>query len=133
MLVMRFNRVGRRNQPYFRIVVQEHTVAPGGRHVAVVGSYDPHSKEGVFKQEEIQKWISRGVQLSDSVHNLLVRQGIVQLPKRPVKVPHKEKTEESVPSAKQASAAVKDQETVVAEQAQETPKEEKKEESTTAQ
>lgn len=122
---MRFNRVGRRNQPYFRIVVQEHTVAPGGRHIAVVGSYSPHSKQGVFKQEEIQKWISHGVQLSDSVHNLLVRQGIVNMPKRPAKIPRTEKSDE--PAQTEGVSAPTESAPVAEKDQEATPKEEKKE------
>ncbi|MCA9364868.1 MAG: 30S ribosomal protein S16 [Candidatus Moranbacteria bacterium] len=81
MLAIRLNRVGRHNRSQFRVVVQEHTVAPGGRHVAVVGSYDPHSKKGNFRSEEIQRWISNGAKPSSSVHNLLVRFGVLEASK----------------------------------------------------
>ncbi|KKQ00443.1 MAG: hypothetical protein US09_C0011G0001, partial [Candidatus Moranbacteria bacterium GW2011_GWD1_36_198] len=39
MLTIRFSRVGRKNKAQFRVVLQQHTAAPTGRHVAVLGSY----------------------------------------------------------------------------------------------
>ena len=99
MLTIRFNRVGRRNHAQYRIVVQEHSVAPGGRHLAVVGSYDPHTKKAILKKQEILKWISNGAQPSDTVHNLLLKQQIIvgQKKRRKGKLPKpsEEKTQES--------------------------------------
>jgi len=97
MLTMRFNRVGKKGQALYRITVQEKTIAPGGRHVEIVGSWNPHKKQGTFQKERIQYWISQGVELSDTVHNLLVMQGIFEGKKRTVKVPKPEK-KESEPS-----------------------------------
>lgn len=87
MLTIRFNRTGRKNRPNYRVVLQEHTVAPGGRHVEILGSYDPYSKQSVLKRERIHYWIEHGAQLSDTVHNLLVRENVVTEPKRSVKMP----------------------------------------------
>jgi small subunit ribosomal protein S16 len=89
MLTIRFNRTGKRNKAQFRIVVQEHSVAPGGRHVEVLGSYDPHSKKSVFRADRIKYWISKGAQVSDSVWNLLVKNSIVDGAKRVVKMKKK--------------------------------------------
>ncbi len=83
MLKIRFNRIGRRNKVYYRIVVQEHTAAPGGRHVAVVGSHDPHTKTTVLKEDAIRHWLNVGAQPSDTVYNLLVAKGIILGKKRP--------------------------------------------------
>ncbi len=86
MLVIRFSRTGKRNKAQFRIVVQEHSVAPKGRHTEIVGSWNPHSKQGVFKKERIEYWISQGAQISDSVHNLLVKQGVINDAKRAIRL-----------------------------------------------
>lgn len=87
MLTIRFNRSGRKHRPSYRVVLQEHTVAPGGRHVEVLGSYDPYSKQTVLKRERVQYWIEQGAQPSDTAHNLLVREGILTEKKRSVKMP----------------------------------------------
>ena len=96
MLTIRFSRVGKKNKAQFRIVLQEHTASPKGRHVEVLGSYDPHQKKGVFKAERIKYWISKGVKISDSVYNLFVRQGIISGKKRAKKIKTKAKAGEDV-------------------------------------
>lgn len=109
MLVIRFNRVGRKNKAQYRIAVQEKNAAPGGRHKAIVGSYDPHSKAITLQADEIKRWIANGAQPSDSVHNLLVREGVITAPKRTVKLPEKvveETPVEEAPAAAEAEAPV---------------------------
>ena len=93
MLAIRFERVGRKNKAQFRIVLQEHTVAPGGRHIAVLGSYDPHQKKAVLKADKIKEWITKGAQVSDSAYNLFVREGVIDGKKRAIKM-EKPKTKE---------------------------------------
>ena len=77
MLAIRLNRTGKRNRAHFRVVVQEHTKAPGKRHVEILGSYDPHKKTTLLNKNRILYWVSQGAQVSDAVHNMLVREGIV--------------------------------------------------------
>ena len=86
MLTIRFERVGRKNRAQFRIVLQEHTVAPGGRHVAVLGSYDPHQKKAVIKADKVKEWIAKGAQVSDSVYNLFIKEGVIEGKKRAIKM-----------------------------------------------
>mgnify|MGYP003515389090 FL=1 len=87
MLAIRLNRTGKRNRAHFRVVVQEHTKAPGKRHVEIVGSYDPHKKTTILKKDRILYWVSQGAQVSDAVHNMLVREGIVEAKKIAKKMP----------------------------------------------
>lgn len=89
MLTIRLARVGKKNKAQFQIVLQEHAIAPGGRHVEVLGSYDPHSKATVLKEEKIKYWLSKGAQASPTVHNLLVSKNIVSGKKIAVKIPKK--------------------------------------------
>jgi small subunit ribosomal protein S16 len=103
MLTIRFARTGKRNKAQFKILLQEHTVAPGGRHVEVLGAYDPHSKQAVLKEERIKYWLSKGATASDTAHNLLVSKGLISEKKRAVKLPAKAK-EEAV--AKEGEASV---------------------------
>ena len=96
MLVMRMNRVGRRNRAFFRLAVQEKTVAPGGRHVEMVGSWDPHKKIAVLKNDRIVHWLGKGAQPSDTVYNLLVSQGVIEGKKRSVQMERPVKKEEAI-------------------------------------
>lgn len=86
MLTIRFNRVGKKNQAYFRIALQEKTKAPGKRHVEMLGSYDPHKKVAVIRKERVLYWVGQGAEVSDSVHNLLVREGVMTGEKKTVKM-----------------------------------------------
>lgn len=80
-------------------------MAPTGRHIEIVGSWDPHQKKGVFKNERIQYWLGEGAQASDTVHNLLVSQKIIEGAKRAVKMKKVEKPAEEVPAEEKKEAA----------------------------
>lgn len=126
MLTIRLARVGKTNKAQYKIVLQDKTVAPGGRHVEILGAYDPHSKQAVLKEERIKEWISKGAQLSDTVHNLLVRKKVITDKKRAVKMPAKVA---EVPASENKSEEVKTEEVKPEElKAEEAPKEEVKEE-----
>lgn len=87
MLAIRFNRTGKRNHASFRVVLQEHTKAPGKRHVEILGSYDPHKKTTILNKERILYWIGQGAQTSPVVTNLLVREGVIERKKIAKKMP----------------------------------------------
>ncbi len=91
MLVIRFQRVGRKNDPAFRIVVTEKQNAAKKKHLEILGSYYPKTKHTVLKAERIKYWLSKGVQLSDTAHNLLVRNKVIEAKPRLIKM--KQKTE----------------------------------------
>ena len=133
MLTVRFARVGKNKRAQFKIVLQEHTIAPGGRHVEILGSYDPHLKKAVLKEDRIKYWITQGVQFSDSVYNLMITNGVISADKRKVKLPAKkveEKEEGSAEAPKEGEEkpAEEAKEEVKVEKKEETPKEEAKKE-----
>ena len=108
MLAIRFNRTGKRNQAHFRVVLQEHTKAPGKRHIEILGSYDPHKKTTILKKERILYWIGQGAQVSPVVSNLLVREGVIQAKKISKRMPRpvvKEPVVEETPVASEAPVA----------------------------
>ena len=77
MLTIRLFRIGKKNQPIFKIVVTDKKNPPqGGRFVEQVGFYNPITKESSLKTEKIQHWLSVGAQLSDTCRNLFIRNGI---------------------------------------------------------
>lgn len=95
MLMIRFQRTGRRNDPAFRIAVTEKRSKPKSGGVELLGSYHPKTKKTVLRNERILYWLSMGAKLSPTVHNLLVAKGVIQGAKIPmVKMASKEvKTE----------------------------------------
>ncbi len=100
MLRIRLRRTGRKNQPFFQIVVIEKGAPPkGGRAKEVVGFLNPVTKESNVKKERVKYWMSVGAQPSDRVHNLLVDQGVIKEDKKAVHSIAKEE-EKPEPEAK---------------------------------
>lgn len=78
MLKIRLQRIGKRGQAYFRLVVTEHTVKPQGKYLELLGSYDPHKKALLAEGERIKYWLGQGAQLSPTANNLLITKGVIQ-------------------------------------------------------
>jgi len=78
MLMMRLQRVGRKNDPSYRIVVTDKRTGPkSNKHVAIIGSYNPKMSHIQLDTEAATDWLSKGVQPSDTVHNILVKQKVI--------------------------------------------------------
>ena len=91
MLVIRFLRTGRKHYPFYKIVVTDKKNPPrAGRFLEELGFYNPLTKEKRVKKERVEYWLSVGAKASDTVHNLLVKEGIVKKEKISV---HKKKKE----------------------------------------
>jgi small subunit ribosomal protein S16 len=98
MLVIRFLRVGKRNQPFFAIVVTEKKRGPkSGRSIEKLGFYNPLKGEGKLHAERIKYWLSVGAKPSDTVWNLLVSEKIVKGKKIPVHAKGTSKAQEQPP------------------------------------
>jgi small subunit ribosomal protein S16 len=79
MIVIRLIRRGKKNQPFFRIVVTDKRNSPkGGRFLEILGFFNPLTKEKGFKKERIKYWLSVGAQTSDRVHNLLIDEKVIE-------------------------------------------------------
>ena len=82
--MIRLLRVGKKNQPFFKIVVTPKSNPPGGgRFVEEVGVYNPLTKERFLRKERIQYWLSKGAKLSPTVHNLFVEEKLIEMEKIP--------------------------------------------------
>lgn len=89
MLVIRLFRVGKVNQPSFKIVVTDKRKPPrAGRFVEEVGFWNPITKEKVLRQDRIKYWLSVGAKPSPTIHNLLISEKIIEGKKIPL---HKKK------------------------------------------
>lgn len=94
MLTIRLTRVGKKNDPSFRVIVVESKRKPQpGNYLEMVGSYDPRTDRIDLKAERIKHWLSMGATTSETVHNLLVSNKIIDakkinvLPKKTVAKP----------------------------------------------
>ncbi|HTH93438.1 MAG TPA: 30S ribosomal protein S16 [Candidatus Paceibacterota bacterium] len=79
MLKIRLQRIGGKNEAAFRLVVTESKNGPqSGKFLEILGSYTLKSNEVTLKKERIQHWLKHGVQVSDTAHNMLIKQGIIE-------------------------------------------------------
>jgi len=104
MLRIRLLRAGKKNQPFFKVVVTDQKNPPrGGRPKEKVGFYNPLTKERKLNKERILYWLSVGAKPSDTVLNLMISEGIVEGKKVDVfKKPKKEKEKEKPVEEKSA-------------------------------
>lgn len=109
--MIRFQRVGRKNDPSFRIAVLPKTAGPkAGKYVDLVGTYNPRTKEATVKADSIKEWIAKGAQVSPTVMNLLINKGVLEGKKvnvLPLKTPIKKEVpaEEAAPAPKAEAPA----------------------------
>jgi small subunit ribosomal protein S16 len=108
MLTFKLSRRGKKKQPTYRLVVVDKKKDPWGMIKEDVGSYNPHTKKSQFKIERIKFWISKGAQPSPTVHNILVKEKILDAAKKRIKI--KKKKGEEKPAAAPAAAAPKKEE-----------------------
>ncbi|MDP3763375.1 MAG: 30S ribosomal protein S16 [bacterium] len=99
MLVIRLQRVGKKNKASFRIVLQDKQWKPQGKALELFGFYDPHSKEKKVQEERVKFWISKGAQVSPTLHNMFVGMNILSGEKVKVWKPKKgsDKKESAAP------------------------------------
>lgn len=75
--MVRLQRVGRKNDPSFRVVVVDHReAAQTGKVLEVVGSHDARGDRTELKADRIKHWIAQGAQVSPTVNNILVKKGV---------------------------------------------------------
>lgn len=79
---MRLLRLGDKKNPMYRVVVVDSRKAATGEYIECVGIYQPTSDPAVVKidVERAKDWISKGVQPTDTVRNLLVKTGAMEKP-----------------------------------------------------
>jgi small subunit ribosomal protein S16 len=106
MLMIRFQRIGRTNDPAFRIVLLEKTrAAKAGNITEQLGTYNPRSKALTLDEVRVKEWIAKGAQPTGSIHNLLVTKGIITSKKVNVLQKHTPQKNEKAIAAEAAAAA----------------------------
>jgi small subunit ribosomal protein S16 len=104
MLVIRYFRTGKKNQPYFKIVVTDKRMPTrGGRFKEEVGFVDPVKKIKKVNAERAKYWLSQGAQPSDTVYNLFVSEKILEGKKRDLHHEKKVKEGAAAPAAAPAT------------------------------
>lgn len=108
MLKIRLQRIGRKHEPAFKLVlIESKNSSKSGRFLEVLGSHDFRGdKKPIIAKDRVEYWMKNGAKLTDTVHNLLVTEKVISgkkinvLPKKTVK------KEESKEEAKVEAAPV---------------------------
>ena len=104
MLTIRLTRKGKKNQPFFRVVlVDKRRSSTGGRSIEDLGYIDPLKKRRSLNAERIKYWISKGAKTSVTIHNLLVTEKVIDEPK--IKVSNISKKKQAEIAKAKADAA----------------------------
>jgi len=76
---IRLRRMGAKKKPFYRVVVADQLSPRDGRFIEFVGTYDPRIDPPVINLDaaRVAHWIKSGAQPSDSVAQLLRREGIL--------------------------------------------------------
>ena len=83
MLMMRLQRVGRKNNPAYRVVVVDKRSSTKSNKITdLIGNYNPKLGQININGEKAKQWLSQGVQASDTVHNMLISLKVIEGKKR---------------------------------------------------
>ena len=77
---IRLKRIGRRNRPFYRIIIIHSRKRRDGSAIEQVGWYNPiesnKEKNYVLKEDRILEWLKLGAQVTDPVNKLMKRSGL---------------------------------------------------------
>ena len=77
---LRLKRMGSKKKPFYRIVAADSRVARDGKFIELVGTYNPVSEPAEVKinEEVALKWLNNGAQPTDTVRDLLSKNGVMK-------------------------------------------------------
>lgn len=77
---LRLKRMGAKKRPFYRIVAADSRSPRDGRFIEIVGTYNPIMEPAEVKvnEEVALKWLSNGAIPTDTVRDLLSKQGIMK-------------------------------------------------------
>ncbi|HMJ18329.1 MAG TPA: 30S ribosomal protein S16 [Gemmatimonadaceae bacterium] len=80
MVKIRLRRVGRKNAPFYRILVADSQSPRDGKFIEIIGQYAPRQNEGSLNVDEARAnyWLDQGAQPTDTVRSLLRRAGVLK-------------------------------------------------------
>lgn len=91
--MIRLQRIGKKKQAHFKVVLLEHTKKPQGKYQEQLGTYDPRAKVFKADRERVEVLMSHGAQISPTVNNLMVNYKLWDRPKMESWKPKKKKAE----------------------------------------
>jgi len=78
MLTIRLSRIGKKNKPFYRLIISEKSRDLYGHALEILGSYNPHTKGLKVANERIKYWLEKGAGMSPTVNNLLIEKKVFE-------------------------------------------------------
>ena len=80
MVKLRLKRMGKKGNPFYRIVAADSRSPRDGRIIEQVGTYNPLVKENqvTLDTEKVMKWLNNGAKPSDTVRSILSKKGLMK-------------------------------------------------------
>lgn len=77
---IRLTRMGKKKNPFYRIVVADERTRRDGAPIEEIGYYDPMTNPANVKidAEKATKWLNKGAQPTDTVRSLLKKAEIIK-------------------------------------------------------
>ncbi len=77
---LRLTRLGAKKKPVYRIVASDSRSPRDGKYIELVGTYNPNTNPASVKidKEVALKWLNNGAVPTDTVRNLLSKDGIMK-------------------------------------------------------
>ncbi|MEG0077180.1 30S ribosomal protein S16 [Anaerorhabdus sp.] len=77
---LRLKRMGAKKAPFYRIVAADSRSPRDGRDIETIGYYNPTTQPATVKldAELAMKWLNVGAQPSDTVRNILSKEGVMK-------------------------------------------------------
>jgi small subunit ribosomal protein S16 len=77
---IRLKRIGAKKSPFYRLVVADSRSPRDGRFIEEIGTYNPISQPALvtIDEEAALRWLKNGAKPSDTVRNILSKQGILE-------------------------------------------------------
>lgn len=79
VIKLRLRRMGAKKRPSYRIVAADSRSPRDGRFIEIVGTYDPLTNPATItlKADRIQHWLSVGAQPTETVRDIIKREGVM--------------------------------------------------------
>ena len=77
---IRLTRMGKKKNPFYRIVVADQRSRRDGAPIEEIGYYDPMTNPATVKLEgeKVEKWLATGAQPTETVKSILTKNGFIK-------------------------------------------------------
>src|SRR3989344_4142568 len=89
MLKIRLQRIGRKNDPSFRVVLTDSKNSTKSvKFLEILGTYNPKAGQAKFQTERNKYWIGKDAKPTDTMYNFMVSKKVIEANKKKRKHPY---------------------------------------------